>query len=395
MKRLSILLLCLLLILPLGRLRPAMANQADTPVFSWLALRTEQELAKDLPWRQVQLIGAHNAYNDRGDPLWQSQFWSLTEQLDHGVRVLELDLHTQLSPLGTWQIKVCHGMSPQDCLFNGAGSRDYLEVLQEIRFWVGRHPDQLVILELENHVDAAEQVLLPLQELFGEWIYRAAERDADWLQETPRQMLARGKRLIVADFGPLRFDGKLIWDQTRWFSNLPSKAFKPGCKVGDRAMSSGNWGFYDDKTIGFNGLPPINQRTIQTYLACDARYLKIDRLDEATLAAAQFSWSHDFRPQREACASLGPAGFRWEPANCRTPARSACRERSQPRNWRITPSEQSWSQSQTACRAAFGPGYDFDTPRSFRQNLDLWQAFKSRRQSGPILLNYRLTPGET
>ena len=390
MKRISMLLLSLLLTWPLWG-RPAMANEADPPVFSWLALETEQELAKDLPWRQVQLIGAHNAYNDRGDPVWQSQFWSLTAQLDHGVRVLELDLHTQLSPLGAWQVKVCHGMSPQDCLFNGAGSRDYLEVLQEIRFWVGRHPDQLVILEFENHVDAANEVLQPLQALFGDWIYRADEREPNWLQETPRQMLARGKRVIIADFGPLRFDDRLIWDENPWFSNLPSKAFKAGCRVGEQPMNGGNWGFYDDKTIALNGLPPIDPGTIQTYLACDARYLKIDRLDEATLAAAQFSWSHDFRPQTETCASLGPAGFRWEPADCQTPARSACRERSQPHNWRITASKQSWSQAQTACRATFGAGYDFDVPRSFRQQLDLWEAFK-KGPSSPILLNYRLMP---
>ncbi|MEZ0374026.1 MAG: phosphatidylinositol-specific phospholipase C domain-containing protein, partial [Candidatus Sericytochromatia bacterium] len=360
------------------------------PAFSWRALATEQELARDLPWRQVQLIGGHNAYNERGDRVWQNQLWSIGTQLDHGVRVIELDLHYQAGPAGDWTVRACHGITAQDCVFNNAGSRDFREVLNEIRAWSDRHPQQVLIIELENHISRAKDVLGPLLAAFGDLIYQAEERPSDWLEETPRRILARGRRIIVADFGPLRYDGTLIWDENELFSNLTSKDFGPGCSVRGQPMAGGHWGFYDDKTLRISGLPPIDEHNFQAYLACDVRYLKLDRLNEAILAAAQFSWQSDAVPTGLVCAAMGPGGYRWRDGACTETALFACRG-PDPRSWRLTTGAGPWAEGESACRREFGPDFHFDVPRSYRQNLDLWEAITNNYAGAPIWLNYRLT----
>lgn len=362
---------------------------AQAPMFSQAALDTEQQLALDQPWGQAQLIGAHNAYNNQGDPAWQNQFWSLTELLDHGVSVLELDLHWQPRPDGSWRVRVCHGLGAQDCLLNAAGSRDYSELLEEVRIWLGRHPRRFVILELENHVDDAQAVLGPLKKFFGSWIYTAAERASGWRDETPRQLLARGKRLIVADFGPLRFDGRLIWDENLWFSNATSRHFTPDCRYQGREMAGGRWGFYDDKTLHFNGLPPIAAAQIQAYLACDVRYLKLDRIDAAVLGAAQYSWA-TAPPAGRSCAHMQQNDFHWLAGSCEQALPSACYD-ARANRWRLTATAELQSAASLACQRAFGPSYTFGVPRSFRQNLDLWQLLRTQPAGTQIQLNHRQT----
>lgn len=351
-------------------------TQAAPPALSCdLACQTESELAQQVPLRQQQWLGSHNAYNDTG--IFKNQFWNITQQLDAGARILELDLHTRLF---SNQVRVCHGAGSRDCLLNPFGVKDYSRLLQEIRDWSDQHPDQLLIIELENHVKNQKAVLEPLQKTFGSLIYAASERPANWLEQTPAEILARGKRIIVADFGPLRFDGQLIWDQNALSTNLLSKAFSPNCQVNGQPMGEKAWGFYDDKT--FSKPKPLTAQSIPPFLACNTRYLKVDRLSPALIQARHFVW--ESLPEGKRCASRSASSSRWQAESCERVLPVACRVDDA---WKISQQAGDWAQGAEMCLREFGVRARFEPPRTYFQNHQLGQGLNAT--TSPVWLGYR------
>jgi len=322
-----------------------------------LDCQTELALAQHLPLSQQQWLGAHNAYNSKG--IFKNQSWTLSQQLDAGVRVLELDLHRRLL---SSKVRVCHGAGAYDCLLNPFGARDYQQILTEVKTWSDQHPDQLLILELENHVKNQKSVEEPILNTFHNLLYRAAERKAGWQQETPAQIIARGKRVIVADFGELRFDGQLIWDQKELSSNTPTKGFSADCTVKGQLMGTAAWGFYDDKT--FKKANPLTVASIPQFLRCDARYLKIDRLTPELLAARHFSW--ESASPEQACAQLSQKSERWQAQRCEKVMRFVCQT---PRGWKLSMHSGFWASGPQICTQEFVEDSAFEPPRSYFQNL--------------------------
>lgn len=356
-------------------------NSSTAAPVCGLDCQTERYLAQHVPFKQQQWLGAHNAYNHRG--IFKNQFWDIHQQLDAGVRVLELDLHRSLF---SSKVRVCHGTGWGDCLLNPFGVRDYQEILKEIKMWSDQHPDQLLIIELENHVKRQAAVEEPLRQTFGSLLYAAAERPPHWETETPAQIVARGKRIIVADFGPLRFDGQLIWDQNLLSTNTPSGHFEPDCRVLGKPMGEKAWGFYDDKT--FHKPNPITPKNIQTFLRCQARYLKLDRINNELLAASRFSWPNASPDQ--ACAQLSASQFRWQAAYCQQVRPFACQT---DQGWKITSSYGPWAQGQSFCHKEFGSQAEFGVPRTWYQNYLLHQQIPAQTE---VWLNFeyaQLTSG--
>lgn len=340
----------------------------------------EIELAKTVPLRHQQWLGSHNAYNSKG--IFKNQYWNITQQLNAGIRVLELDLHGRLL---LDKVRVCHGISANTCLLNPLGVRNYQELLTEIKTWSDNHPDQLLLIELENHVKKEKLVLQPLQNTFKDLIYANSERLKGWHDETPAQILAKGKRIIVADFGSNRFDNKLIWDENELFTNNQSKDFQPGCKVKGQSMGDKLWGFYDDKTYRKGN--PMTPTNIAEFLNCNTRYLKIDRLNTQILDATRFTWDKSLLPAGESCASLRAGNSRWQAQTCTKPAPVACLKPQNRYDWKITQKQGSWAEAESLCQAEFGPEFHFEVPRTFYQQHSLKSALPD--SPTPVWLNYR------
>lgn len=321
-----------------------------------LACQTELALAQHLPLTQQQWLGAHNAYNSKG--IFKNQSWNISQQLDAGVRIVELDLHRRLL---SSKVRVCHGAGAYDCLLNPFGARDYQQILNEVKVWSDQHPDQLLIIELENHVKNQKSVEEPILNTFQGLIYRAAERKVGWQRETPAQIVARGKRVIVADFGELRFDGQLIWDQNELSSNTPTKGFSSDCQVNGKPMGQAAWGFYDDKT--FKKANPLTVASIPQFLRCDARYLKIDRLTPELLNARHFSW--ESASPEQACAQVTSASGRWQAQSCEHSQPFVCKT---PVGWKRSAQSGTWKDGASVCTQEFGESAAFEPPRSYFQN---------------------------
>jgi len=147
---------------------------------TWLgeALQCQQYLQKDLPFSLATVAQTHNSFNNptKGYTLAPNQRRTITEQLDLGVRSIELDIHNipALNP----SVRVCHGSQStyDSCRNKGftfcnlVGIQDYgastgcqstaltvPETFSEISTWVRASSNQFVIVwfELEGIIDPA------------------------------------------------------------------------------------------------------------------------------------------------------------------------------------------------------------------------------------------------
>ena len=84
------------------------------------------------PWSHVSQIGTHNSpFN--GPVLTANQDWTVTQQLDAGIRFLQGQSHWE-----NGKLEMCH----TNCLlFDGGSAIDYL---RKIKTWMDVNPNEVV-----------------------------------------------------------------------------------------------------------------------------------------------------------------------------------------------------------------------------------------------------------
>lgn len=190
------------------------------PDLTWAskALVLQTEMGADLPLSQRQLMGTHNSavskhYIQNGIDDWVAlnQSLTLSEQLNLGVRSLELDVVYSNKAL-----RICHfhtDKNPDLLCFN---NKPVQNALSEIKQWMLDHKDQFVMVYLDvNHALNAEQVHVmdqQLQQTFGDRLYTVADayqlpmgdESAQYNKPLPmseisvRDLLSRGKQVVVS-----------------------------------------------------------------------------------------------------------------------------------------------------------------------------------------------------
>ena len=344
----------LLLLLLLGGATTASAAAPDPWVTRALIL--QHELAGDLGARDAPTVGTHNSFNSPatvGPSLSAqdaNQRIGLVDQLELGVRSLELDLHTVLNPaVGAAVPTVCHAQP------GGVGCTTeppFAPVLQPVADWVHLHPDQVVLLYLEDDLgDAAahDSAAATLDALLGDRIYRPAPA-ADGCGKLPLDLSrdairAAGKSvLIVSDCGPGTGWNRAIFDWSGHFEARPI-GFEPfpacGPKPTRAVYDSQLVRFFEDSTLinqggaalglleADDGLTPA---TLTQMTRCGVDLVGLDQLvpGDPRLEALVWSWARDEPAAIGACAiqrvgSEAPAG-RWYARPCAPQRhRAACR----------------------------------------------------------------------
>ena len=164
-----------------------------------LGVRTQYEVALDTPLNRTQILGAHNAWNDSG-ATWANQRWPLNQLLNYGIRNVDLDLH-----MNNGEVMLCH----ESCGAIYGASDNYPNELWKIRSWLDANPKAIVFVDLEDRANSQSGVTGPLLSVFGSLLYKPADKPAGrW--ETPREMIAKGKRVIVKSANNV-YDGALVW----------------------------------------------------------------------------------------------------------------------------------------------------------------------------------------
>src|SRR3954452_15173805 len=120
------------------------------------ALAFQYELGGDVPLRDAPWVGTHNSFNsiaEMGNTLSDTdanQQLSIPDQLAIDVRSIELDVHS----FAGRQV-VCHARGGDQAHAGCSLERDFGSVLSELGGWLRAHPDQVILLYLEDHLDTA------------------------------------------------------------------------------------------------------------------------------------------------------------------------------------------------------------------------------------------------
>ncbi len=340
-----------------------------------VALRTQRAVQLDTPLNRTQWLGAHNAWNDSA-AVWANQRWTAERLLEAGVRSFDLDLHRNAQG----QIKLCH----ESCSAFYGAEDDYEAELAKYARWLDAHPGELLFIDLEDHVNDGPGVMDPLRRQFGSKLYAPSDRPAGtW--ETPRQMLSRGKRVIVKSANQT-YGGVLVWDgrlfavnaspgynyrQVRYFNAQACTSDGFGL---DQAQS---YGVYDSKIIG-SDTGSVNESNIPALMRCGLDFVDADRWNDAMRAAAVWSWGagEPNNANDEDCAELGASG-RWNDLACGASRPFACQFANDPDRFVVTSGEGSFQDGEARCTREY-PGSHFSVPQNAYQNARVQSAAGGR-----------------
>jgi hypothetical protein len=344
-----------------------------------LGIRTQYDVALDTPLNRIQILGAHNAWNDSG-ATWANQRWPLNQLLNYGIRNIDLDLH-----LNNGEVTLCHA----SCGAIYGAPDNYSNELWKIRSWLDANPKAIVFIDLEDRVNHQNGVTGPLNTIFGALLYRPGDKPAArW--ETPREMIARGKRVIIKSANNV-YDGSMIWSGAEfatgaaggWNSRQVKFINTANCTIDGAAFDQHRIYAVSDSKIGKDILPDgwidetgtIDAGNIAGLMRCGVDNVDADRWDESMIGAAIWSWA-DGEPNNvnnEDCAQSRGDG-RWNDGQCSATLRFACQSKADLDDWRVTSVSGSWGGGRQACIAAFGAGFSYGVPANAYMNERLRQA---------------------
>ncbi|HEX4902882.1 MAG TPA: hypothetical protein VFV42_08740, partial [Acidimicrobiales bacterium] len=373
---------------------------------SWLdrALTLQHRLDRDVPLVQALLPHTHNSANSTAyDPsvstLDANQVVTVTDQLDLGMRAIELDVHWAPHPEGDpangfRTVVQCHGQSVGGVHVGCSVDQPLGDRLAELAAWLDANPGEVVLLYLENVLDDdpaahAEAVAL-LDEHVGRFVHRP--EPGAGCQGLPAQTLSKGDVLdggaqlvVVGNCGPsgwtdLVFDRYPHWTEsgsTTDYSCEADRSADYGTKLVRR---------YEDSTwlsTMAGGGSYIAPEVMADMVACGVNLPGFDQLHagDPRLPSLVWSWRAD-EPEVDAtgrCAAQG-ADARFGALDCAAELPVACR--TPDGAWAVTAAAVSWSQADAACAgeglgSAGTPvnGWDNGQLRAVAGDADVWLAY--------------------
>jgi hypothetical protein len=302
-----------------------------------LALSSQQHLADAEPLNRRFMLGTHNSsisshYVDNGIErlVAMNQKLSMTEQLNLGVRSLEIDVAFAGNAL-----RVCHfhtEKNPDILCFN---NHPVSALLAEVNRWLVAHPHELLMLYFDiNHPLGAGQKLQlekMLQQTFAGKLYRQSlQKDVlDLGSLSVRQLLAKGWQVFAVS--KANFDSSVLFSKAQAKGYLASVPEDAGIEHFSKATGSCRqrlaqvfagdaehasfWRLNGDRSVASKLVHSddyITVTAINRALPCGLNMFSLDELvnGDARLAAQVWSWQQGY-PQSQAgdVASLSAKGY--------------------------------------------------------------------------------------
>jgi hypothetical protein len=356
----------------------------------WAAWALEQQLlsiGSNNPLNYLSWPAAHEAYTNpaQGFPAAQAQqSLSLTDQLNAGARLLDLDVAAYALGASSEALRLCRAPNGGECAQPGGSYRLFGNALLEVANWVDANPGQIVVLRLNNDQFLGRRITLvydEVQRLLGARVFRApAGTPARW--PTPGEMLTTGKSVLVAQFGaPPDGSSTWVWSASGLGqgSDRVSDQNLEGCVANDgmdlaqrSTMKPLSW--WDVAESATGGL--LTETAVRKAVRCGVSAVGMNQVDpaDARIAAMVWSWAEgDWG--RNGAAHLNVSG-RWSsaPETQMMPVACAVRREanssSQDRAWRITTRLMEWNINNATgqCTREFGSNYEFAAPENGYQN---------------------------
>ncbi|MGI8461273.1 MAG: hypothetical protein ACR2OC_06495 [Solirubrobacterales bacterium] len=360
----------------LGASASAGQERAETGNAAWVqrALELQYELGSDLGFRDAPWVGTHNSFNstaEMGQTISandSNQEITIREQLDQGIRSIELDLHYFPSVAGGRQTTVvCHARDSSEGNLGCTTEKTFDQVLIGIEAWLAENPDQVLMLYLEDDMDTPpgyEDAGATLDKRLGPMIYRP-KPPADGCEELPLELSrdairAAGKQVFaVSDCGGAASwrGGVFTWDERletgiKSFSEFPECGTDYTREQYDETLVR----YFEDSTAlgAATGDPGKIDETVAAQLArCGVDLIHFDQLqtDDPRLATVIWSWAPG-EPGKGSCSTqrVGadvPFG-RWKSRSCAGKRLAACRNGGG--KWSLSAERVSFAQAKPACR---------------------------------------------
>ncbi|MGE4425613.1 MAG: hypothetical protein AB7G37_04070 [Solirubrobacteraceae bacterium] len=361
---------------------PGAASAAD-PGWTDRALALQERLAGDVPLRDVPWVSTHNSYNSTAEmgttlsALDPNQRLTVVEQLDAGVRHLEIDAHPALAPLPELGLP-----APQSCHTICTLERPLADVLARVATWSRSRPDSVLLLYVETHLDSAagprgyDTAAGIVAATLGDLVYRPPSAGAR-CDPLPRELsrdriLESGRRVVI--FGPCG-QGKAwpswSFDEADRLTAPDNAAFRPAADCGPD-FSRGQYDafpvrYYEDRTavgaLTGTGHTPIGPDLVRAMQRCGVDIIGFDHLlrDDPRRGALVWSWAPgEPRPDHGSCA-VQRADGRWAVRDCGVRRRVACRTADGA--WTVPVGRLPRAVAQRACP----PGATHAVPRTARE----------------------------
>jgi hypothetical protein len=315
------------------------------------ALADQYELGSSLPLRNAPWVGTHNSFNSRaemGQTLSaqdSNQQIGLVDQLDQGVRSLELDVHWFPSVRGGVAPVVCHAAE----LHVGCSAEKPLaSVLREINEWLTRHPDQVLLLYLEDHLDneaGYDAAAADVESVLAARLFRPKAGAGQPgcvplpLDATRSQMRESGAQVAIVSscgMGTKWTDVAFDWSKTHEEERPHGYRDFPDCGPNfTRADYDGKLiRYFEDSTQVTRNASVLGQATPDDGITaptaaamtrCGVDLLGLDQVvpDDPRFAALVWSWAPGEPRRRPGCVAQLDA--RWYSLRCTRRLRVACR----------------------------------------------------------------------
>ena len=322
--------------------------QGTARISPWLqfALKTQRELQIDVPVDHIQVLGAHNSYNNRAsgygdldDCHWPlrtddvcislaNQEFSFTDQLNMGVRNLEIDLWDCFGKIrmshGNMEMKV--GCLPWD--------KEFTEGMKEISDWTHKSENRNEIIEIFFDDHTTESADWPInhaiKKCFGDKVLTPADLKLKFSDRWPsiRKMRQLKKTVIFIDENNHsgRYLHKHFWSKSFTVNNISPLLIN--CSAVEDKKETVR--VYSDSTVYgplWNGVK--QQGTImdfKKYLLCGVSFPSADQINSELMKTAVFTWAEGEpkHPINESSCTVLSSEGRWQLAECQEDHHFAC-----------------------------------------------------------------------
>ena len=457
------------------RHRPGTIEAFASSWAAWALRNQRDRLAVDEPVNWVMHLATHNAFNSFSDghrpkvvdlPGSQitdapNQFYSMTDQLNLGARALAIDAHWVGLPDNA---RLCHSLGELGPFIEqllcrvpsvlgeetSPSMRYFANGIKEIRNWLDDHPDQIVVIDLENYVGTSDAsggeegktyTWDPIQTYLGKWLLpRTVEPTHAFPSRS--ELLSTNRRVILIANAPVAPGHKYcegsdeyceaefvsgrfpVW--TRNNQNFfECKDTLPGDEDGNHggpalARRGEFTVIVEDRTLQRGLLPePMGLLSVEdmvkvarcNYTIVATDFLgsalplgrRLDLPDFSRHEAVIWSWKRGDTGQNGDCAMIENSSGRWASMHCERSHRFVC---APPRSesgtdtahwrqfedrWKITEAFGPWTDGPAACAAEFPFNPEEGTAYVFSVPVNGFQnemLRQANRNGDPLWLNY-------
>ncbi|HVV75933.1 MAG TPA: hypothetical protein VHC43_07840 [Mycobacteriales bacterium] len=398
------------------------------------AIVLQQVLGRSASLYEEQIAGTHNSFNAssylvplNGKPIQYfpsltnqdpNQVYSITDQLQMGIRGLEIDLHWVPSIYGSastggYWVDVCHGQSTaipntgQNVHVGCTTDRSLQNTLAEVRSWLNAHRHQFLLVYLENQLDNNLQghdiAASIIRKAFGHLVYRPpASLKAGQCADMPygkseAAMMRTGARvLLVGNCGPGNAWNHLVFTRgDKWNEGgNPTTYGAADCRADTKAHDAHavfrRW--YEESPFleaAMEATQTLSPAALHRMVSCGVNLTGIDQLTptDGRLKAFVWSWAPGEPGSRTGCAYQAASG-RFRAGDCQVKRHAACVGAHD--KWRVTEASGPARAGERMCSEAF-PGSHFGVPPDGLRNLQLHRARPSKRST--VWLDYATVHG--